>query len=119
MAGRITVTAEFMADFKTVSQFYGWDSHEEAEIRSQIRENFSELSLWITETAIILRWAFETWMRLPRPEWCRGYLASRGIFYEDETIFQRCGILVLVRLCAEAAGVLPAACLTSDSMASR
>lgn len=111
MAGRIVVSADFMADFKTVSQFYGWDSHEESEIRSQIRENFSDLSHWITETAAILRWAYETWMRLPRPEWCRGYLESHGIYLEDETAFQRCGILVLVRMCAEVAGVVPAAVL--------
>lgn len=99
MAAAITVTAEFAADFKYLLARAGYDRQEEMSLRDQVRSDFENVGKWVTETVRLYQFADETWMRLPRPEWCEGYLLSMGWAPMDPTIFQRLGILAQVKLC--------------------
>lgn len=103
----ITVSAAFVADFKYLCEHDGLTRFEEQALRESIRADFETMGPWVTETVRLYRFMHETWLRLPRPEWCRGYMASRGFFPADDSVFQRFGIMLLVRMCAEIAGVIP------------
>lgn len=95
----ITVPATFMADWNYFCDRAGLDRFEQGALREDVRRDFATVGGWVVETAAVYRFCDATWGRLPTPELCRGYLASLRWFAEDETIFVRCGVLVLAKLC--------------------
>lgn len=108
MAKAIRVPAGFREDFDFYCNRAGIVGAEREFLRDEVRKDFETVGRWVMECATLYRFIDETWFgAMPTPEMCKGYLASKGVFYEDESIFQRYGILLQVRLCARAAGVLP------------
>jgi hypothetical protein len=107
MAAAITVTGKFVKDFEFYCARAGILGREQQQLRDAVRRDFATVGTWVAEMADVYRFMDETWGYMPSVEYCQGYLAARGWWPEDETVFQRCGILLLVRLCAQAAGVIP------------
>ena len=108
MAAPINVPSGFKADWNLVCDHYGYSGREMSMLRNAVRENFDTVGAWVQATAKVLRFCQETWGSMPTPDLCRGFLASKGQFPADDTIFKRWGIVLLARLCADAAGVFSA-----------
>lgn len=107
MAAPITVTGKFVNDFAFYCERAGIVGREQQQLREAVRRDFATVGAWVEEMAAVYRFMDETWGYVPPVEFCEGYLASRGWWPADETIFKRWSILLLVRLCAQAAGVIP------------
>lgn len=108
MAAPITVTGKFANDFDFYCQRAVIHGAEQQRLREAVRRDFGPMSVWVTEMAAVYRFIDSTWGYMPTPELCEGYLASKLWWPADPTIFKRWGILLLARLCAQAAGVIPA-----------
>jgi hypothetical protein len=106
MAAPIRVTGAFVNDFNEYCERAGLTGPERERLRQDVRADFATVGGFISETVSVYRFCDETWGYLPTPRLCEGYLASKGWYPEDPTIFQRCGILLLAKLCAQAAGVI-------------
>lgn len=108
MPAPIQVPAGFREEFDYLCTRIGTTGQEREWMREQVRQDFDTFGVWVQETAAVYRFIDETWFgRMPTPDLCKGYLASLGWFAEDETIFQRLGIVLQVRLCMRVAGLLP------------
>lgn len=107
MAAPIVVTGKFVNDFNFYCERAGIVGPELQRLREAVRRDFETVGAWVTEMAAVYRFMDETWGYVPPVQFCKGYLASKGCWPADETIFERWGILLLVRLCAQAAGVIP------------
>lgn len=108
MAAAITVTGKFVNDFNFYCERAGIVGRELQQLKDAVRRDFETVGAWVTEMAAVYRFMDETWGYMPPVSYCEGYLASKGWWPADETIFQRWAPLLLVRLCAMAAGVIPA-----------
>lgn len=108
MAASITVPASFIGEFEYLCGKMRIDRMEQQRLREQVRADFATVGAWVTETAAVYRFCDATWGYLPTPELCEGYLWSKRWWAADPTIFQRYGVLLLARLCAQVAGALPA-----------
>lgn len=107
MAAPIQVPAGFKADFNYYCERAGIVGREEALLRNAVRADFDTVGPWVQECAALYRFVDATWGGvMPTPELCIGYLASKGLFYDDEAPFKRLGILLQVKMCARAAGAL-------------
>lgn len=106
MAAPITVTGKFANDFAFYCARAGIVGREQQQLREAVRRDFDAVGAWVTEMAAVYRFVDKTWGYMPSPELCEGYLAHLGIWPDDPTIFKRYGILVLAKMCAEAAGAL-------------
>lgn len=107
MAAPIVVTGAFANDFAFYCQRAGIVGAEQQRLRDAVRADFATMGAWVTETVAVYRFCDEVWGYLPSAELCQGYLASKGWWPEDDTIFTRLGPLLLAKLCAQAAGVIP------------
>ena len=107
MAAPITVTGKFVNEFNEYCQRLGLTGPERERLRQDVRRDFAAVGGFISETVAVYRFCDETWGYLPTPRLCEGYLASKGWWPADPTIFQRCGVLLLAKLCAQVAGVIP------------
>lgn len=106
MAAPIQVPAGFKADFNYYCERAGIVGREQAMLRNEVRADFDTVGRWVQECAKVYRFADSRWGGLPSSEQCQNFLASRGMFYEDETLFERLGIFLQVKMCARAAGAL-------------
>lgn len=107
MAAPIQVPVGFKEEFRFYCERAGYDGREVSWLRDQVRADFETVGRWVQEQARLYRFIDDTWFGdMPTPAMCEGYLASKGLFYADETLFKRLGILLQVRMCARAAGVL-------------
>jgi hypothetical protein len=95
----IVVPKSFVDDFNFVMAHYGVIGCDSDDIRKSVRAHFNTDSVWVTETAALLRWMTATWRGMPTPDLCRGYMAACRHWPADDTVFQRWGILLLVREC--------------------
>lgn len=109
MADPIAVPTGFKADFSLMCSRAGMTEREVHILRNQIRERSADLVPWVQETAAVYRFCDATWGegRMPTPDLCQGLLAHHGWYPEDEGMFQRQGILLLAKLCAQVAGAMP------------
>jgi hypothetical protein len=107
MPAPIKVTGAFVNDFNFYCDRAGIIGPERERLRQDVRADFATVGGFISETVAVYRFCDKTWGYLPSPAYCEGYLASKGWFPADPTIFQRWGILLLAKLCAQAAGVIP------------
>lgn len=107
MAAPITVTGKFANEFAFYCGRAGIVGAEQQRLREAVRHDFETVGAWVSEMAAVYRFIDETWGYMPTSQLCEGYLASKSWWPADPTIFQRCGILLLARLCAAAAGVIP------------
>ena len=108
MAAPIAVPAGFRRQFDLVCSHFDYTARETNTLRNAIRENFETMGPWVQATAKVIQFCYDTWGGMPTPDLCRGFLASKGQFPADDTIFNRWGILLLATLCADAAGVFTA-----------
>lgn len=108
MAAPIAVPAGFRRQFELVCSHFNYTSRETSTLRNAIRENFETMGPWVQSTAKVIEFCYDTWGGMPTADLCRGFLAARGQFPADDTIFARWGILLLATLCADAAGVFSA-----------
>lgn len=107
MAASITVPVSFPGDFAFYCERAGLDRQEQQRLREQVRADFASVGAWVAECAAVYRFCDATWGYMPTPELCEGYLSYKRWWPADPTIFKRYGILLLARLCAQVAGVLP------------
>lgn len=108
MAAPIQVLVGFREEFNFYCERAGIVGHEREWLRNQVRVDFDTIGKWVQESAALYRFIDETWFgEMPTSDLCQGYLASKGQFYEDATLFARLGIMLQVKMCARAAGVLP------------
>lgn len=108
MVAPITVTGAFVNSFNFYCDRAGIVGPDLQRLRDAVRADFETVGTWVMEMAEVYRFIDRTWGYMPTPALCQGYLATLRWWAEDESIFQRCGILLLVRLCAQVAGVIPA-----------
>lgn len=107
MTAPINVPVGFKEDFRFYCERAGITGREESWLRDAVRADFDTNGRWVQECATLYRFVDDVWGgEMPTPDLCKGYLASKGKFYEDETIFDRLGILLQVKMCARAAGRL-------------
>jgi hypothetical protein len=107
MAAPIAVTGKFVNDFSFYCARAGIFGREQQQLKDAVRRDFDGVGGWVTEMAAVYRFMDETWGYVPPVAYVKGFLASRGWWPDDETVFERWGILLLVRECARAAGVIP------------
>jgi hypothetical protein len=107
VAAPITVPGAFVRDFNEYCERTGLTGPERERLRQEVRRDFATAGGFISETVAVYRFCDEVWGYLPSPAYCEGYLAARGWFPADPTIFQRMGVLLLAKLCAQVAGVIP------------
>ena len=96
---QITVPASFIADFNLVMSRSDITGPDADAMRKAIRADFERSSKWVTDTANVYRFIDKTWGFMPSPDLCRGYLASLGHYPDDDTVFDRLGIMLLAQEC--------------------
>ena len=62
----IVVPKSFVDDFNFVMAHYGVIGCDSDDIRKSVRAHFNTDSVWVTETAALLRWMTATWRGMPR-----------------------------------------------------
>lgn len=108
MAAPIQVPVGFREEFNFYCDRAGIVGQEREWIRNQVRVDFDTVGKWVQESAALYRFIDVTWFgEMPTSDLCQGYLESKGLFYEDEALFKRLGILLQVKMCARAATALP------------
>lgn len=107
MAAQITAPASFHRDFEELCRRIEATGPERQRLREAVRADFSGVGRWVIETVAVYRFCDETWGHLPSPELCEGYLASKRWWPADPGIFKSSGVMLLARLCAQVAGVIP------------
>jgi hypothetical protein len=95
----ITVPRGFLDDFNLVMSRNDITGPDADAMRKAIRADFERAGAWATATAAVYRFCDATWRGLPTPDLCRGYSASLGHYPEDDTVFERWGIMLLAQEC--------------------
>lgn len=103
MAAPISVPRGFKADFAFYCERAGIVGHEQMDLRNAVREDFDGVGGMVQRMAAAYRFADATWGGLPTPEQCEVFMVKRGLYPVDETVFRRCGILLLVDMCRRTA----------------
>lgn len=108
MTDPISVPNGFKDDFDLVCDRAGMDWRDKNEYRDMVRLDFAVLGAHIQEQAAIYRYCDSVYGVgvLPTPAQCEAFLARKGRYPEDGTIFRRWGIMLLARECAIVAGAL-------------
>ena len=107
MASSITVPTSFPGEFEYLCGKMGLTWLEKQRLKDDVRRDFATVGAWVIETAEVYRFCDDTWGYVPTPELCEGYLASKHWWPADPGIFQTVGVMLLARLCAQVAGVIP------------
>lgn len=107
MTNKITVPKGFRDDFNFYCAKAGLHDNEIETMRNQVREDFNTWGKWVTEGAICYRLIDSEWGGVkPSAEQCKAFLVAHGIHIKDETLFGRLGIMLQVKMCAKAAGLI-------------
>lgn len=107
MAAMINVPASFIDDWRYFCKCAGLDSVEQNQLRQQVREDFDRVGAHIVETAAVYRFCNEKWGGLPTSYRARAFCGARHWWPADDGLFDRLGPLLLGKLCAQVAGVVP------------
>lgn len=107
MARKIRIPLGFREDFDFYCDRAGLDAAEREEMRDAVRADFKNVGGWIVEAAAVYRFCDRLWGGEPTLDQVREYVRSVGWSPADPTIFDRFGIMLLARVCASVAGVIP------------
>lgn len=95
MTNKISVTKEFMSDFKEYCAIYQFNDDEIEELKSNVRNDMEKVGGFISKAIRVYRWLLKEWGGVPEYSVLEEYLSKRKV----PIVEHRFGVMLLAELC--------------------